>query len=266
MNSVEKQELGISIIMPAYNAEKTIAESIQSVINQTYTNWELILINDCSTDKTEEAIDNILSQLPQELFEKIHVIQNEKNSGVSESRNSGVREAKYEWVAFLDSDDLWSRYKLEKQVSVINEKPDASIVFSGSAFINESGQMSKYILHVPFEIKYKELLKQNLISCSSVLVEKNVFMTYQMKHDELHEDYLLWLTILKNRYKAYGIDEPLLIYRLSSHSKSSNKRKAALMTFNVYKKIGLSQIQAAYYMIYYTIRNFKKYTSIRSGF
>lgn len=249
----------ISIIMPAYNAEKTIRDSIESILIQSYQNWELIVINDCSEDNTYAVI---LETAKKDC--RIRTLDNPCNSGVSESRNLGIAAAQGVWIAFLDSDDIWKSDKLEKQVSLITEKKDADIVFTGSAFIDGLGKQSAYFLVVPSKISYHGLLKQNLISCSSVLVKKALVVKYPMKHDEMHEDYAVWLQILKNGGHAYGINEPLLLYRLSNDSKSSNKIKAARMTYKVYRHMGLSYFQSLYYFSWYTWRSLRKYYNIQT--
>ena len=160
-----KEDILISIIIPAYNAEKTIDEAIQSVFQQTYQKWELIIINDCSSDKTEEFVKKYLDQ-----NNKIIFLNNEKNLGVSATRNKGIAASKGEWIAFLDSDDKWNSEKLEKQVRLIKKNKMADLVFTGIAFINHRGLVSQYLLEVPESIGYRQLLKQNLMYCSSVIL------------------------------------------------------------------------------------------------
>jgi len=246
----------VSIVMPAYNSENFIADSINSVINQSFKNWELIIINDKSTDDTLNIIKKIAVN-----EKRIKVLENEKNLGVAESRNRGVLSAASDWIAFLDSDDLWTEKKLEKQMSEISNNPDIKFSFTGSAFINVDGKAYGYILHVPKIIQYKELLKQNLISCSSVLIRKEYLLGIKMLNEDLHEDFLTWLMVLKDT-DAYGIDEPLLIYRIAKGSKSANKIKALVMNYRVYKRAGLNLFERIYYMCFYIIKSFKKYKSI----
>lgn len=250
----------ISIVMPAYNAGHTIEEAIRSVIAQTYTNWELIVIDDCSSDNTFSVAEYLAMT-----DRRIRLLKNARNAGVSATRNIAVTVANGAWIAFLDSDDMWASDKLHKQMALLNNKPDASLIFTGSAFVNAENRMASYHLHVPEHITYRQLLKQNLISCSSVLVKKDLMDEYPMKYDNMHEDYAVWLQILKGGHLAYGIDEPLLIYRLSGTSKSSDKKRAAGMTFRVYRFIGLNYIQALYYFCWYAVKNLKKYRSIRTG-
>ena len=258
---VTTQGIPVSVVMPAYNCERTIAEAVRSVQNQAYKNWKLFIIDDCSADRTIVIAQELAGS-----DSRITVLLNPTNQGVGRTRNRGVSEAKTEWIAFLDSDDLWKPVKLEKQINLISENPEANIVFTGSGFIDTSGNRLDYILHVPERISRKELLKQNLISCSSVLVRKDLLLKHPMPEKGfLHEDFATWLSILDEEPYAYGIDEPLLIYRLSGHSKSGNKMKAARMNWNTYQYCNLKSMETIYYMGCYFIRNMKKYSKLKSG-
>lgn len=245
----------VSIIMPAYNAENYIKESIESVLLQTYSNWELLVIDDCSTDSTPQIIDSFVQN-----NDHIRYIKNHHNIGVAETRNKGICSALGEWIAFLDSDDRWAPEKLAKQIDFA-EKHKAEFVYTGSGFIDENSIRLEFYLAVPERITYLELLKQNIISCSSVLIRKDLIVKYPMKHaSQLHEDFAVWLQILRDRnINAYGINEPLLIYRVTSSSKSGNKIKAGIMTFRVYRYIGIAIIPACYYWCNYFIKSLRKY-------
>lgn len=247
----------ISIVMPAYNAEKTIRQAMGSVMAQTFKDWELLVVNDKSKDRTRDIIlDSAKSD------KRIRYIENRRNLGVSETRNRGVSLACGQWIAFLDSDDAWEEKKLEEQVGQIH-KSDARFVFTGSAFMDQEGGRLDYCLNVPEKISFRQLLKQNVISCSSVLIEKALMEKYPMASGNMHEDYAVWLRVLKNEgLEAYGVNKPLLIYRVSGDSKSGNKAKAALMHWRVYRYIGLPLASSAYYFIFYMVRNLKKYGKI----
>lgn len=244
-----------SIIMPAYNAERYIEESIKSVISQTFSDWELIIIDDCSLDQTPAICKNYT-----EYFQNIQYYRNPSNQGVAESRNRGVSVANGEWIAYIDSDDCWHPQKLELQLNLAEEK-HACFIFTGSAFINQNSIPMEYSLSVPPDINYKELLKQNIISCSSVLIHRNLMIRHPMENgSKMHEDFAAWLQILKEeKISAYGINKPLLIYRISNASKSGNKIKAGIMTYRVYRHIGISIIPACYYWICYFFRSLNKY-------
>ena len=162
----------ISIIMPAYNAEKTIAASIGSVLAQSLQDWELLVIDDCSGDGTRDTVQELIRGLPSTAADRVHLICREQNEGVSSARNLGAEMARGHWIAFLDSDDLWATDKLEKQMQLLAAHPDAGILFTGSAFIRGNEERSSYVLQVPEEITYRKLLRQNLISCSSVVMRR----------------------------------------------------------------------------------------------
>lgn len=255
---MENGERLISVIMPAYNSESYISDSIRSVLNQTWTEWELIIIDDGSTDRTAEIVRGYMEQSG-----KIKYVKNENNIGVARSRNKGIRLARGGWIAFLDSDDCWRKDKLEKQVKLSKES-GARFLFTGSAFINEEGQLSPYVLSVPSHVTYRRLLKQNVISCSSVLIRKELLLLCPMQDGErIHEDFAVWLTVLRDHEKqAEGLNEPLLIYRVSKKSKSGDKLQAALMTYRVYRMIGLSRAAACYYWLWYAVRSIRKYKRI----
>ena len=243
--------------MAAYNAEKTVESAIKSVLSQTYANWELIVVNDCSKDGTEAIVAGFADIDP-----RVRLISNETNSGVSITRKKGAETAKGTWIAVLDSDDMWKPDKLEKQMRLINEK-NAELVFTGSGFIDNEGNPIDWQLHVPETLSYRELLKQNLVSNSSVLVKKELYEKFYAVGDDMHEDFAIWLGITKTGRKAFGIDEPLLIYRLAKSSKSSNKLKAARMNWNTYRYVGLNPVAASYYMCCYTVRGLLKYRHLK---
>lgn len=245
----------ISIIMAAYNSEKTISRSIESVLSQTYTDFELIVINDCSSDKTADIVRSFDD-------DRIRLINNEKNMGVSKTRHNGVEASRGEWIAILDSDDIWKPDKLMKQVE-LQKKTGAELLYTGSAFIREDGTPVDWILHVPETLNYRKLLKQNLLSNSSSLVKKTLFLENEVKNDEAHEDFACWLKILRSGKTAYGIDEPLLIYRLSKSSKSGKKSKAAKMNWNTYRAVGLNVFSSMYYMVWYTVKGILKYRHLK---
>ena len=159
----------VSVIMPAYNSAAFVEDAINSVLKQTYTNFELIVINDCSTDTTADTILRIAAT-----DDRIRFFENEKNSGVSFTRNFGISKADGEYVAFLDSDDMWREDKLQKQIDLLAAHPDAVIAYTASSFIDYSGKPYNYIMAAELQMTYKMLLKRNLLSCSSIIVKKDV--------------------------------------------------------------------------------------------
>lgn len=247
----------ISIIMPAHNAEKTLPLAVNSVLAQTYQNYELIIINDCSHDRTLA-----LAEQYAHTDSRISVLSNAENIGVSQTRHKGVESARGEWLAFLDSDDAWTSDKLEKQM-ILQRQKNAKFIFTGSAFMDDQDAPINWIMHVPEKIGYRRLLKQNLVSNSSVLIQKSCYLEHEFIGNGLHEDFVCWLRLLRSGEAAYGIDEPLLIYRLSSSSKSGNKLKAAKMNWNAYRAAGLNVLEASYYMVWYVANGLRKYRNLR---
>ena len=248
----------VSIVMPAYNAAKTIKQAINSVLNQTYGDFELIVVNDCSTDETESMIADFAQK-----DSRIVHLNNPKNSGVSYTRNRAVACAKGEWIAFLDSDDMWTSDKLEKQVALIEKEKEAVLVYTASSFITADGDPYSYILPAEEKTDYATLLKKNLVSCSSAIVKASVMKGMKMPNDAMHEDYYVWLTILKQYKYAYGVNEPLLIYRLSNNSKSSNRIKSAKMIFRTYRAVGYSGFMSCILMLRYSVHSITKRLKIK---
>ena len=243
----------VSIIMPAYNAEKTIRESIESVISQTVKDWELIVIDDGSSDDTADIIAEFSNS-----DSRIRFLKNENNRGVSYTRNRAIELAKGEWIAFLDCDDLWGREKLEKQLSLLNKHPDMVICYTASSFIDDCGNPYKYVMPAIEQLTYETLLHKNLMSCSSVMIRTSIMKEIKVPDDKMCEDYFVWLTVLRTYKIAYGINEPLLIYRLSNKSRSSNRFKMAKMLFVTYRKLGYNIISSAIFVFRYMIYSIRK--------
>lgn len=247
----------VSIVMPTYNSGSYIKEAIDSIVNQTYQQWELIIVDDASKDNTKEILASYKDK-------RIKIYNNEVNKGVAYSRNKGISLCLSDIVAFLDSDDIWDKYKLEKQISLYsNEK---QFIFTGSYFIDESGNKNNYELKVPERIDKQELLKHNLISCSSVMINKAFLLKRPFPEvNNIHEDYVTWLQILDNVKYAYGINESLLTYRLRKSSKSFNKLNAAIMNIKAYRYVGLSTTNIIKNMFFYIVNSLKKYEHITTN-
>lgn len=246
----------VSIVMPAYNCENYIVYSIESVLNQTYSNFELIIIDDGSKDTTLEIIRDYAKK-----DIRVKVLVNKKNLGVSETRNIGISLSNGNWIAFLDSDDIWIEDKLEKQMNYA-KKFNSEFVFTGVSYIDEKGNPYSGIFEIPEKVSYKNLLRQNVITCSSVLVKNKYFDKIKMENDEMHEDYAVWLRILMTGVYAYGINEPLLVYRISPSSKSGKKIKTIRMTYKVFRFIGMNPVASFYFMCRHVIGSARKYRKI----
>ena len=221
----------VSVIMPAYNAEKYIEKAIDSVLCQNDISYELIIIIDGANDNTVSLLKQYESN------DSIIIIQNERNIGVAASRNKGIAMARGQYIAFLDTDDWWTCDKLKRQVELIQEK-HCVLTYTARELFDDNGKPTGNIIPVHEEISYESLVKHNIINCSSVLMETAVAREFYMQHDDSHEDYLMWLKVLKKYKIAYGINEPLLKYRLSINGKSRNKFKSAKMTYKVHRYLG----------------------------
>ena len=273
----------VSIIVPAYNAEQYIEQTLQSVTAQTFQVWEIIVVDDASTDGTIQRAEGFAKTLELNAERKgssiqtrrIRILKNKTNRGAAFCRNRGISEAKGTWIAFVDSDDVWESDKLEKQLHCAALHPDAELLFTGSAFMDADGKHLHGSLAVPERINIRTLLKQNVISCSSVLVRKELLLKCRNANGEvfpdtrrlgivMHEDFPVWIEALRFCKVAYGVNEPLLVYRMQRASQSGNKRKAARMTWQVYRYMKLPIWSCAYYFCCYARRSVRKYRKIKN--
>ena len=243
----------ISIITPVYNASDFLEETINSVLNQTYDNWEMILVDDCSTDNSREIIKK-LSQMD----DRIIPVFSERNEGVAKSRNKGILKAKGRYIAFLDSDDIWKENKLKLQIEFM-KKNNIAFSFTGYDFIDENGVEFRKMVDLPSKVNYNKLLKYNSIGCLTVMIDKEVVGDIEMPSIK-HEDFMTWLSILKKGIDAYGINENLASYRKRTGSVSENKIKAATWTWNILRKHErLNIVKASWCFINYAFMTVKKH-------
>ena len=247
----------ISVIMAAYNAEKTIRQAMESVLCQTYPHLELLVVDDGSEDGTVRLAEQLAAK-----DSRVRLIVNPANLGVSRSRRRGLEEARGKWIAVLDSDDAWAPEKLKKQITLQKER-GADLVFTGSGFMDTEGRRMDWYQRAPARVTYRQLLKQNVISNSSALVRKKLYARHYAAGDDMHEDFALWLSILKEGVIAYGVDEPLLVYRVTACSKSGNKIRAAIMNWNTYRYMGLNPLAAFYYECWYMVKGLLKYRNLK---
>lgn len=223
----------VSIIVPVYNVEKYILDTMDSVISQTYENWELLLVENGSTDKTKDLITQFLTEHPDS---RIRLLEAEANIGAARARNMGLQAAKGRYIAYLDSDDYWMPEKLQREIAFAEEN-QAAFVFSGYEFVKEDGTRTGKIVRVPYRLNYRQALKNTTIFTSTVL-----FDTRRISRELLEmpvipsEDTALWWKVLRNGYQAYGLDENLVAYRRPGKSLSSNKIKAIQRIWNLYRR------------------------------
>lgn len=236
----------VSVIIPMYNSSRFIVECVNSVINQTYKNLEIILVDDKSKDSTLKKVNRIKDK-------RIKIIKLKKNVGAAEARNKGIEASTGNYICFLDSDDYWKLDKIEKQIKFIKDKV---FIYSEYQYLRND---KTHIARVPESLTYKELLKNSAIFTSTVMLNMKCLTKEDiyMPNIRMGQDYGLWYKILKKVDKAYGIQEVLSIYRVGNKSLSSNKFKAIKRTWLLYKMEKLSFIKRVYYLlchIYYAIK------------
>ncbi|WP_095173924.1 MULTISPECIES: glycosyltransferase family 2 protein [Blautia] len=241
----------ISVIIPAYNCAGYISQAIDSVLCQRVS-LEIIVIDDCSRDNLDEVMEKYRDS------PVLFYVKNRVNMGAAQSRNRGMSMASGEYIAFLDGDDYWEPDKLEKQLKVI-QNSNAVLCCTARELITGEGRPTGRTIPVKEKIIYTDLLKHNCINCSSVLIKTQVAREFPMCYEESHEDYIMWLRILKKYNMAYGINEPLLKYRISNKGKSGDKFHSARMTFKVYRYMGFGYIKSILCFISYTFHGIWKY-------
>jgi teichuronic acid biosynthesis glycosyltransferase TuaG len=243
----------VSIITPVYNSEKFLSETIECIQNQAYKNWQLLLIDDCSQDNSSEIIKRY-----SEHDSRIKYIKLENNSGAAVSRNKGLSLAEGRFVAFADSDDLWDSKKLEKQVGFML-KNNVGFTFTSYRYMKEDGTKTNKIARAPEKIDYEGLLRNTIIGCSTVVIDRDILGNFEMPLVRRGQDTATWLQLLKTEKYAYGIYDDLVYYRLVGNSISSNKFKALRRTWNTYRNIEkLSLPKSMYVFCFYVFNAIKK--------
>lgn len=234
----------VSIIMPSYNTGKFIKESINSVINQTYTNWELIIVDDCSKDNTDEIVNSINDN-------RIIYLKNEKNSGAAISRNKALKEAKGRWIAFLDSDDIWKKDKLEKQIKFMKEN-DYCFSYTNYIEIDENSNPNGIKITGPKKITKTGMFNYCWPGCLTVMYDSNKIGLIQVADIKKNNDYAMWLKVCK-KANCYLLNEELAMYRKRSGS-ISNHSYLELIKWH-YKLYREAERQNTLISLYNTWRN-----------
>ncbi len=245
----------VSIIVPVYNAEPYIADTIRRVLDQTYENWELLLADDASRDGSVSCIEPFLSD------QRIRLIRIPENAGAANARNTGIGEAKGELIAFLDADDVWDRTKLEKQVAFLLEK-DAVFTFTSYEFGDTKAQPTGRIVHAPEKLTYREALSRTVIFTSTVMFRlDHPCGGITLRKEDIRmpavasEDTATWWKILRMGTEACGLDENLTVYRRPEKSLSSDKLVAIRRIWNLYRNCeGLGIIKSVRYFIPWAFR------------
>lgn len=244
----------VSIITPVYQSERFIERTILSVLAQSYQNWEMILIDDCSHDKSAEIIQKYV-----EKDKRIKYFRLGTNSGAAVARNKAIEIAQGEYLAFLDSDDLWEPLKLEKQLEFMKEK-NSNFSFTRIKIIDSNNNTIKETIPIPLKVDYNYLLKRTVIATSTVIINRHNITNFSMPLRRGGQDYATWLQLLRNIDYAYGLNECLTLYRVSSHSLSSNKFSSIRQVYEIQTEDEhISRIKAIYNTFFFCVYAFKKH-------
>ncbi len=239
----------VSVITPAYNAENYICKTIESVQSQTYKDWEMIIVDDCSTDYTTVLVQDYVKNDP-----RIKLVKASKNGGVAAARNLGLELAKGDYIAFVDSDDLWKPDKLEKQLAYMQKKGCVLSYTDFQKFNTNDGSLGK-VMKCPKKMRANDILKNTAIGCLTVMVDKKQAGEFRMPPLNHTEDNCTWYHILKNTDQtAYNVGEVLSLYRDGNASMTKNKGKSAKQQWETYRcYFKFSLIKSAYYFTWYAI-------------
>lgn len=242
----------VSIIVPVYNAEKYIEETIRHVVAQTYTDWELLLVVDGGRDRSAQVIQEYKEA---EGENRLRLLVQEENQGAAKARNRGLQEARGRYIAYVDADDLWMPEKLELELQFMKEK-QAAFVFSGYEFADQDGMRTGKVVHVPEQLDYRKALRNTTIFTSTVLFDTERIPRELLEMPDIKsEDTALWWKVLRNGYTAYGLDRNLVLYRRPARSLSSNKLEAIRRIWNLYRRAeGLSVPCSLYNCCFWAVR------------
>lgn len=246
----------ISIIVPVYNAENFIEETMDCVLAQTYPEWELLLVEDCSSDDTVILIQQYMKKTGDS---RVRLIRQPSNMGAARARNRGLKEANGRYVSYLDADDLWVPEKLERELAFMKEK-DAAFAFTGYEFADESGKGMGKVVHVPETLTYRQALSNTTIFTTTVMFDLEKLPKEQLEMPLIKsEDTALWFKVLRSGVTAYGLDENLVKYRRAGKSLSSNKLEALRRIWNLYRKAeGMNILSSAWHFCFWALRAVKR--------
>lgn len=233
------------------NCTAYIGGAIESALIQDVP-LEVLVINDCSKDNLDKFM------LRYQDDPRVRYFKNERRLGVAKTRNRGVAMARGEYIAFLDADDLWTKDKLKRQLQLMQEK-NAVLCSTARELMNPDGTLTGYVIPVKTEFTFSDIRTQNQINCSSAVLRADVAREFPMHHDDSHEDYLMWLEVLKKYNYGCAINEPLLKYRISTTGKSGHKWKSAKMTYRTYRYMGFGFFRSLLYFICYAFHGVRKY-------
>lgn len=243
----------VSIVTPVYNAERFIEKTINSVQAQTYEQFEMILVDDCSPDDSAAVIKNLAA-----LDTRIKYVKLEENAGAAVARNTGLEYAKGQYIAFIDSDDVWKPEKLAKQIAFM-KKNDYAFTYTNFEMVEEDGTVINASVPLPEKLNYSGLLKNTAIACSTVIIDRKIIGDFRMPLVRKGQDTATWLKILRTHEYAYLFNEVMGSYRQVQGSISSNKIGALKRTWNTYRNIEkLPLPKALYYFAFYVFNAVKR--------
>jgi teichuronic acid biosynthesis glycosyltransferase TuaG len=243
----------VSIITPSYNSKNFIKETINSVISQTYEDWEMIIVDDCSKDDSVKFIQELIKD-----EKRIKLIKLDENIGAAMARNKALEMAQGRYIAFLDSDDIWLPQKLDIQLNFMKEN-NYAFTFTSYIPFSEDGKEEFSLIQAPKELNYSGYCKNTIIGCLTVIIDKQQVGEFQMPNIKSSHDMALWLLILKRGFNAYGLNESLAKYRLVSTSNTAKKYKAIFDVWKVYREIEkINLIKSSWYFINYLFNAIKK--------
>jgi teichuronic acid biosynthesis glycosyltransferase TuaG len=243
----------VTVITPSYNSEQFIIDTIKSVRGQTLENWQMIIVDDCSMDKTVAFATNYANIDP-----RIKIISLDSNMGAAYARNEALKQAKSRFIAFLDSDDQWEPNKLQVQIDFMKSQK-IPISFTSYYLIDETGDKLNGVINSVTSIDYKGYLKNTIIGMSTSMIDTSLVDEFRFENIRTRQDTFLWITLLKRGHMAYGINSVLASYRVRKDSISSNKIKAVMRVWYLYyslERLGL--FKSLYYFIWYIYNALKK--------
>lgn len=250
----------VSIVTPTFNSHQFIDETIESVVNQTFPSWELILVDDGSTDSTVDHINRWRTK-----DSRIHLLTNAQNLGPGPSRNLAVKNSRGRYIAYLDSDDVWLPTKLHTQLEHLKAH-DATLSFTSYEIIDEKSNLLGRQVIAPSRLSYEDLLKNTVIGCLTVMIDSSKSPPLLMPSIPSRQPLVLWLKILKETGPAIGLDEILARYRVRAGSISSNKIQAARQVWRVYREYEHLPLPTAFrYFLSYAFRASCKNIGLRRG-
>lgn len=247
----------VSIITASYNCSEFIGETIKSIQAQSYTNWELVITDDCSTDESFNLIKEYADK-----DSRIKIFKLKQNSGAGVARNNSIANANGRFIAFCDSDDRWYSNKLERQLEFMTQG-GYSLTYTSYDTCNEAGEINGFVKCLT-QLSYVKIIRDNGIGCLTAIYDADKIGKHFMPTIRKRQDWCLWIDIIKKTGTAYGLQESLALYRIRNGSISSNKLAMLRYNFDVYNKVlNFNRYKSAvllggYFLPYYFYKKLKQ--------